>query len=390
MKEIYLDNASTSYPKHRAVAEAVYEFMVAGGSNINRGSYSKANAAGERVFLCRQQLCAFFNGPDPRYVVFTKNITEGLNMALKGLLKAGDHVLTTSMEHNAVMRPLRQLEQQGVEVTVVAANSEGLLDPAALPQYIKKNTVALVMSHGSNVCGTVQPLEAVGAFCRGHNLAFIVDSAQTAGLLPIDMEQQKIDILCFTGHKGLLGPQGIGGFIIRPELVLRLEPLLSGGTGSLSHLEKMPKFMPDRFEAGTLNLPGIMGLSAALGWLHNQGREKLLDHELELTETFIQGLEKLDPAGRELAIKGLKTKEGRLGVVAVALKNIDMAAFAYELEARYGIMTRVGLHCAPAAHKTLGTYPKGVMRFSFGWANTRAQVEQALAVIKELLEEKWN
>ena len=387
MERIYFDNASTSFPKAEGVAEAVYHYMKDCGCNINRGGYDEAYQAEEIVLRTRQQLTELFHGPDCRNVVFTRNITESLNVLLKGFLKAGDHVLVSAMEHNAVMRPLTQLTEQGVSFDRIPCGADGTLDVSAMDRLLRENTRAVVMLHASNVCGTLMPIETVGAFCHAHGLRFILDTAQTAGVFPIDMEAMHIDALAFTGHKGLLGPQGIGGFLLQPDMVPLLQPLIAGGTGSISHEEQMPSFMPDRFEAGTMNLPGIMGLHAALCWLERETIDAVRSHELELTERFLSGA--LDiPC---LRVVGRRDISGRAGVVSVVPENADPALVADALGREYGIMVRVGLHCAPNAHKTLGTFPTGTIRFSFGRWNTPQQVDTALSALRELCGRKtWN
>ena len=387
MERIYFDNASTSFPKAEGVAEAVYHYMKDCGCNINRGGYDEAYQAEEIVLRTRQQLTELFHGPDCRNVVFTRNITESLNVLLKGFLKTGDHVLVSAMEHNAVMRPLTQLTEQGVSFDRIPCGADGTLEVSAMNGLLRENTRAVVMLHASNVCGTLMPIETVGAFCHAHGLRFILDTAQTAGVFPIDMEAMHIDALAFTGHKGLLGPQGIGGFLLQPDMVPLLQPLIAGGTGSISHEEQMPSFMPDRFEAGTMNLPGIMGLHAALCWLERETIDAVRSHELELTERFLSGA--LDiPC---LRVVGRRDISGRAGVVSVVPENADPALVADALGREYGIMVRVGLHCAPNAHKTLGTFPTGTIRFSFGRWNTPRQVDTALSALRELCGRKsWN
>ena len=387
MERIYFDNASTSFPKAEGVAEAVYHYMKDCGCNINRGGYDEAYQAEEIVLRTRQQLTKLFHGPDCRNVVFTRNITESLNVLLKGFLKAGDHVLVSAMEHNAVMRPLTQLTEQGVSFDRIPCGADGTLEVSTMNGLLRKNTRAVVMLHASNVCGTLMPIETVGAFCHAHGLRFILDTAQTAGVFPIDMEAMHIDALAFTGHKGLLGPQGIGGFLLQPDMVPLLQPLIAGGTGSISHEEQMPSFMPDRFEAGTMNLPGIMGLHAALCWLEQETIDAVRSHELELTERFLSGA--LDiPC---LRVVGRRDISVRAGVVSVVPENADPALVADALGREYGIMVRVGLHCAPNAHKTLGTFPTGTIRFSFGRWNTPQQVDTALSALRELCGRKtWN
>ena len=380
MERIYLDNASTSFPKVPGVAEAVYHYISDCGCNINRGGYDEAYQAEETVLHTRQLLTELFRGPDCRNVVFTRNITESLNVLLKGFLKPGDHVLVSAMEHNAVMRPLTQLQAQGVTFDRIPCAPDGTLDTAAMEGLLRPDTRAVVMLHASNVCGTVLPAGEVGAFCHAHGLKFILDTAQTAGVLPIDMEAMHIDALAFTGHKGLLGPQGIGGFILRPDMVPLVEPLIAGGTGSVSHEERMPSFMPDKFEAGTMNLPGIMGLHEALCWLKGETIDAVRAHELALTEQFLARALSIP----NLRVVGRRDVTGRVGVVSVAPENADPALVADALGQEHGIMVRVGLHCAPNAHRTLGTYPTGTIRFSFGWHNTPRQVDTALSALREL------
>ena len=384
MDAIYLDNASTTFPKPKAVPEAMYHYMTRSGSNINRGCYDRAYAVEELVYETRQMLCSLFGGEDCRNVAFTKNVTESLNVILKGLLKPGDHVLVSSMEHNAVMRPLVQLEKQGISFSRIPCLRDGSLILEEMAPLVKKETRAVVMTHASNVCGTMMPYEQVGAFCRERGLLFIADTAQTAGVWPLDMERMKIDALAFTGHKGLLGPQGIGGFLLSEKLLPQMESLIAGGTGSISHTEVMPDFMPDRFEAGTMNLPGIVGLHAGLGWIRETGMEQIRSHELALTRQFLEGLKSMDPYEKRLRVVGKKDTEGRTGVVSVQTVRRELAQTAYELDVQYGIMTRVGLHCAPSAHQTLGTFPTGTIRFSFGWWNTREEAALALQALDEL------
>ncbi|MGN0298911.1 MAG: aminotransferase class V-fold PLP-dependent enzyme [Lachnospiraceae bacterium] len=380
---IYFDNASTTFPKPKAVPDAMYEYMTEVGSNINRGCYNNAYQVEEIVYETRQMLCDLFGGDDCRQVAFTKNVTESLNVILKGFLKPGDHIITSSMEHNAVMRPLVQLKQKGVTFSRVICDEEGVLDVNKLDELLQPNTKAVVMTHGSNVCGTILPIKEVGEWCRKHHLRFFVDSAQTAGVYPINMKEMHIDALAFTGHKGLLGPQGIGGFILGRDMAGELEPLLSGGTGSISHKEEVPNFMPDRFEAGTMNLPGIIGLHAALEWLEKTGLDTICRHELSLTKQFLEGLAQIDQS--KIRIIGKKNIEGRTGVVSIQTIGKDLSEVAYALDSQYEIMTRVGLHCAPSAHKTLGTYPTGTIRFAFGWWNRPEEVESAIYALREIL-----
>lgn len=388
--KIYLDNASTTFPKPQCVPDAVYRYMTQIGSNINRGCYEDAYSAEEMVYDTRRQLCDLFGFSDCKNVIFTKNVTESLNIIIKGFFKTGDHVLVSSMEHNAVMRPLVQLEQAGVSFTRLPCTKEGCLDAGKegidtfLEPYIRPETRAIIMTHASNVCGTLLPIREVGNFCSRHGLRLIVDAAQTAGTCPIYMDEMHIDALAFTGHKGLLGPQGIGGFIVRDDMASEMNPLLSGGTGSLSHTEHIPDFLPDRFEPGTMNLPGIAGLHAGLTWIADTGMENIRAHEWKLTEQFIQGILTIDPSGERIRLVGKKDVSGRTGVVSIQTPCHELSDVAFRLDDTYGIMTRVGLHCAPSAHKALGTYPTGTIRFSFGWHNTTEDVSLALTALKEL------
>ena len=392
MKKIYLDQASTSFPKPRQVPDAMYRYMTEIGTNINRGGYEDAYSAEDMVLETRERLCELFHFSQCENVIFTGNITASLNVILKGFLKPGDHVLVSSMEHNAVMRSIRQLEQTGVSFDRIPCTEEGELIFSRMEELLRPETRAVVMLHASNVCGTVMPVAQVGEFCREHGLKFILDTAQTAGILPLNMEQMKIDVLAFTGHKGLLGPQGIGGFLCTDEMAHAMEPLLSGGTGSISHTEEIPGFMPDRFEPGTLNLPGIAGLHAALDYLQKTGISNIYEKEMALTEAFLGRLLELESLHQKdgvplLRIAGKKNLDNRVAVVSLQPLKKDPAQIAFELDSRYGIMTRVGLHCAPGAHKTLGTYPTGTIRFAFGHTNTMEEVDAAADALTELLTE---
>ena len=381
MDYIYLDNASTSFPKAPTVATAMSDYITNRGININRGSYALAYDVEDIIYTTRQRLNTLFNGHDPSHVIFTQNVTMSLNMVIKGLLKAGDHVLVSSMEHNAVMRPLTQLLDKGITFDTIPCDSTGSIQMDSIEPLIRPNTVALIINHASNVCGTIQPLESIGPICKAHNLQFIVDAAQTAGVIPIDVKVCHIDALCFTGHKGLLGPQGIGGIILTKEMAQNLTPLIAGGTGSFSHLETLPTHMPDAFESGTLNLPGIIGLNEGLAYIESQGMENIHNHELALTQAFLEGLQSIDVVN----IIGKQDIQDRTAVVSITIDSMDPASIAYELESTYHIMTRVGLHCAPRAHQTLGTYPEGTVRFSFGYANTHEDVESALSALHRIL-----
>ncbi len=374
---VYLDNAATSYPKAPGVASAMADYVEKVGATINRSSYASAQEAGLVTLSLRERLCRLFNHPDPTHAVLTPGATAGLNMVIKGLLRPGDHCLVSSMEHNAVMRPLVQLEREGVVFERIPCDAQGRLRLEALPGMIKLNTRLVVMAHGSNVCGTVQDAEAVGKICRERGVPFALDAAQTAGHIEVDFERFGLSALVVPGHKGLLGPQGIGALLLDADFARRLTPLVAGGTGSASDSEELPGWMPDRFESGTPNMPGVYGWEAALGWLENTGIETLENHEKTLSKRFLEGIYGL----KNVKLYGITVPERRTGVFSVGFLNCDNAEAAWRLEREFGILTRCGLHCAPSAHKTLGSFPEGSVRFSTGWANTEADIDAALSAI---------
>ena len=383
-RRTYLDNASTTFPKPPCVTEAVCRYMTEMGTNVGRGEYASAFDTEDLVFDTRAALCALLGGADPSDVVFTRNVTEALNLVLKGFLRPGDHVIVSSMEHNAVMRPLTQLAVAEVTFSRAQCAPEGTLDATEVERLICPQTRAVVMTHASNVCGTILPISDVAEVCHAHGMPLIVDAAQTAGVVPVSLREWGASAVCFTGHKGLLGPQGIGGCVLDPEFATQIDALVAGGTGSHSDSEQMPSFMPDRLEAGTPNLPGIAGLGAGLAWLGERGIDTVRTHELALTRRLLDGLAPLAAAGR-VRLVGLPGTEGRTGVVSIQTPGHDLSQVAHDLDARFGIQTRVGLHCAPSAHKTLGTFPAGTIRFSLGWANTEADVDLAISALGELL-----
>lgn len=384
--KIYFDQASTSFPKAPGVAKAMYAYLTSLGTNVNRGCYEDAYAAEETVFNTRKLLAQLFHFPLTKNVILTGNITQSLNMLLKGLLRPGDHVLVSSMEHNAVMRPLVQLSRDGISFDRIPCRRDGTMILEQAEAMIRPSTKAIITLHASNVCGTHMPLAELGDICRRHHLFFLADTAQTAGIFPLDMEQLHIDGLAFTGHKGLRGPQGTGGFLISGQLADQMEPLISGGTGSVSHTEEVPSFLPDRFEPGTPNLPGIFGLHAALKELTPFSMEQIRTKELSLTGYFLEKLMELDPSEKHIRIIGRKDLSMRSAVVSIQTLDEDMASVAWHLDHDYHIMTRVGLHCAPNAHKTLGTYPAGTIRFSFGPQNTNDEIDFCIRALKEILD----
>jgi len=378
---IYFDNGSTSYPKAPGVAQAVMEILENGCFNINRGGYAGAYEMSALVYDTREKIAALFDCPSGRRVVFTGGITQSLNMALKGLLRAGDHVVTTQMEHNAVIRPLAQLRASGVLVDTARCGRDGRLDLADMESKITRQTKLVVMTHASNVSGTILPIREVGAICRERGALLLVDSAQTAGVLPISMREDNIDLLAFSGHKGLLAAQGIGGLVLSQQIADLMTPLLAGGTGSHSDMAEMPAELPDRLEAGTLNLPGIAALSASLDYISEVGVGAIYAREMELLSLLTDGLASI-PGVR---VAGPERLEDKCAIAALDFSKIDNAAVSARLDEEFGIMTRCGLHCAPGAHRALGTYPQGVVRCSLGHKNTEAEVESFLNALREIV-----
>ncbi|MBC7087993.1 MAG: aminotransferase class V-fold PLP-dependent enzyme [Tissierellales bacterium] len=381
MNKIYLDNAATSFPKAPGVSDSMKYYIDNIGTNINRGGYSEQYKAEEIVFDTREILRELFNGEDSANCIFTQNITQSLNTVIKGYLKHGDHVIVSSMEHNAVMRPLVQLEKKGINFTRVMCDEYGRLNALDIEMAIKKDTRLVVLTHASNVSGTILPIKEVGEICEKHGIKFIVDTAQTAGCIELDMKENKIDVLAFTGHKGLMGPQGIGGFLVSNNMANEIEPLISGGTGSMSDSEEIPSFMPDKFESGTLNIPGIFGLNEALKFMNRIGISNIYNKEMNMAKRFIEGLNEID----RLKIIGLKGIEGRVSTISIDCIYQDNAIVSHRLDSEFNIMTRCGLHCAPSAHKTLGTFPQGTIRFSIGYHNTIEEIDEALVALKKIL-----
>lgn len=373
-----MDNAATSFPKPECVYEAIDSFNRYLGSSPGRGTHSQTLQAGSIILETRESLARLFNIGNCINIAFTANVTESINIALKGYLQPGDHVITTSMEHNAVARPLFALSQKGVEWTRVVCDSQGGLDPEQIKNAIKSNTRMICMSHASNLTGTIMPIAEVGIIARDHGIVFMVDSAQTAGVLEIDVVKQNIDLLAFTGHKGLLGPQGTGGLYVRPGLVI--EPLIYGGTGSRSESLQQPDFMPDHLESGTPNTPGIAGLGAGVQYILSAGLDQIRRHELNLTTQLLQGLAKID----RVNIYGVSDPDQRTAVVAFNLEGMDCGEVSMRLDREYGIITRSGLHCAPLAHQTLGTLEQGASRLSPGFFNNEAQIERVIEAIADI------
>jgi cysteine desulfurase family protein len=380
MNYVYLDNGATSFPKAPGVAQSISDYILNVGTNVNRGAYSASYQAENTLYETRELVCQLFNFNKPENVIFTKNITESLNILIKGLLRNGDHLVVSSMEHNAVMRPLNALGDK-IEYTKAKCNNLGDLDIKDFEKSFKPNTRAVVMTHASNVCGTILNLEKVGKICKDKGIFFIIDSAQSAGFLDIDFNKLNADAVGFTGHKSLLGPQGIGGFVISNSLVDEMDTFIEGGTGSLSDTEVQPDYMPDKFESGTLNIPGIYGLNASLKYLLKEGLNNVRDKELELLDKFIQGIYNIE----NIEIIGKKILEKRTGILSLDFTNKDNGIISHQLSRDFGIMTRCGMHCAPSAHKTLGTFPRGTVRFGLSHFNTLEEIEYTLDSIYKIL-----
>ncbi len=382
MNFIYLDQAATSRPKAAGVGEAMRRFVDDVCANVNRSTYAPATDAAMHVLETREQLCALFGGKDPTHAILTPGQTVSLNMVIKGALHPGDHVLVSSLEHNGVMRPLTQMLDHGVTFDRIPMRGDDELDLDAAKRMIRPNTKLMMLTHASNISGTVLPIEAAGALCREYGIPFAVDAAQTAGHLPIDAAAAGIDALCVPAHKGLRGPNGVGALLLSPGFAKTLDPLITGGTGSDSHTEIQPEYMPDRFESGTPNLPGIYGLHAALTELEQEGAESRGEREHSLLARFLTGLESIEG----IRTLGARDLSRRVGVVSVDCSSVsDNAEVADRLSNEFGVLTRCGLHCAPNAHKTYGTFPQGTVRFSFNSSNTEDEIDAAVAALQSIL-----
>jgi cysteine desulfurase family protein len=377
---IYFDNAATSWPKPASMIEAMIQFNDSMGANPGRSGHRMSIDSGRIIFEARETIASIIGAKDPLGLAFTKNATEALNIAISGLLKFGDHCIISSMEHNSVMRPLRSLEAAGLELSIVKCSPGGEIDLDDITKAIRHNTRAVYITHASNVTGTIMPIEEIGKITTRHGIIFCVDAAQTLGTIPVDVERMNIDLLAFTGHKSLYGPQGTGGLFIRSGLETEISPLITGGTGSRSEFEQQPEFMPDKYESGTPNAIGISGLMAGARFVIDTGIEKIREKELGLTAMFLEGLEKTEGA----VIYGNHSTDGRTSVVSFNLQGKSPSETALILDEKYGIMCRPGLHCAPAAHRTIGSFPTGTLRFSFGCMNTFDEIEYALKAINEI------
>ena len=372
----YLDNAATSYPKPPEVIAAMTSFLTHVGVGTGRGSHRQGLAANRIVYEARERVAELFHLPDSSRVIFTHSATEALNLAVTGLLRPGDHVVTSTMEHNSLVRPLYRLSLCGVEVTKVACDRDGFLDPGDLAAALRPETRLIAISHCSNVTGALQPVAEIGALARSRGVLFLLDGAQSAGCIPLDVSELSVDLLAAPGHKGLLGPQGTGFLYIAPGL--ELEPLLVGGTGGASSGLDQPSSSPERYESGTLNTPGIAGLSAGVELLLREGVVAIRRREQLLTCRLLDGL--LSIPG--VMLHGTTDPERRLGVVSLSLADFDPSEVGFRLDSEFAITVRVGLHCAPDAHRTIGTYPQGTIRVSPGYAATKADIDAFLHALR--------
>ena len=374
---IYFDNAATTMQKPACVVQAVAEAMCSLG-NSGRGVHRGALSASRIIYDTRAALAQLFGAESPERIAFTANSTESLNIAIKGVLNPGDHVITTALEHNSVLRPRFELEDRGVELTILPADAMGNILYEDFEKEIRPNTKAIVTTHGSNLTGNLLNIQQIGSIARKHGLIYIVDASQTAGVFPIDVQQMHIDILCFTGHKGLLGPQGTGGIYVREGTEVR--PLLSGGSGVQTYLRSHPPQMPTALEAGTLNGHGIAGLGAAIRYLQETGLDVIREKEQELMRMFYDQVREIPG----ITVYGDFTARDRCAIVSLNIRDYDSGEVSDALSDRYGIATRPGAHCAPLMHKALGTVQQGAVRFSFSHFNTKEEIEIAVSALQEL------
>lgn len=380
---IYLDNAATSFPKPPVVIQAMSDFLERAGGNPGRSGHRLSIAAGRIVYDARETIAELFHARDPLRVIFTLNATHALNLALRAILRAGDRVVTTGIEHNSVMRPLRALERAGVPVAVVPCARDGSLDLDAMRRAITPGTRLVVANHASNVVGTILPMAKIARLAHDAGARLLVDAAQTAGVVPIDIEAMRIDLLAFTGHKGLYGPPGTGGLVIGEEVdVAMLEPLWRGGTGSRSEFEEQPDDLPDKFECGTPNGVGIAGLGAGARFVLARGIETIRAHEVELTRALIEGLGTLPG----VVVHGTRDAELQTATVSFTAANHRVSEIGLRLDEEFGVLCRVGLHCAPAAHRTIGTFPEGTVRFAASVFTTRDDIRAAVDAVRRIVQ----
>ncbi len=379
---IYLDNAATSWPKPPEVLKAMTGVLERAGGNPGRSGHRLSVAAARVIYDTREEIARFFGISDPLRVIFTGNATHAINLVLRGILKPGDHVVTSSMEHNAVMRPLRRLEKQGVRLSIVPCASDGSIDAGDFVGSINSGTRLVVIIHASNVVGTLLPVTEIASIAHQAGALLLVDAAQTAGVIPIDMKEMGIDLLAFTGHKELQGPPGIGGLVISDNVdASQIEPLICGGTGSRSESEEQPDDIPDKFEGGTANLTGIAGLGAGLKWINGTGINEIREHLKKLSQTLNDGLSAIP----KLKVYGTLDPERSVAIVSFTVAGKLVSEIGHRLDEEYGVLSRVGLHCAPAAHKTIGTFPEGTVRLAPGAFTTMDDIQEAIKAISKVI-----
>lgn len=377
--KVYFDNASTTFPKPKVVADNIYNYLINVGGNANRSASSNSLETSRQLCSARETIADFFNFDKSSNVIFTNNITLSLNMLIKGFVKEGFHIISSTMEHNSILRPLMDCKENlGTELTLVQASETGYVSVSEIKKSIKANTKLIILSHASNVTGSIQSLEEVGTICSEKGILFIIDSAQSAGVLDVDMKKFNADAIAFTGHKSLLGPQGSGGFIINNKLNDLCSPIISGGTGSLSHLLHQPDFLPDKFESGTLNMPGIIGLSSGIQFINDIGRSTIEEKVKSLRTTLYSGLRNI----KDIKVYGGDINDKTTSCISFNFNNIDPSELALYLDEN-GISSRSGLHCAPLAHKSIGTFPEGTVRFSLSYFNTNEEIDYVLSILNK-------
>ena len=375
---IYLDNAATTFPKPEAVYNAMMDCMKNYCANPGRAGHKLAMKAAREIYDTRENIAKLFNIDNPMNIVFTNNATDSLNLAIKGVVNKGDHIITTSMEHNSVIRPIKALEKVGVENTIVQCDDQGFLNIDDLEKAIKPNTKLIVTTHASNVCGTLIDIKSISEIANKHNILYLIDASQTVGVYDIDLKDIKADMLAAPGHKGLLGPQGTGILYIREGLNIGI--LKEGGTGSRSEDLFQPDLLPDKYESGTHNTPGIVGLNEGVKLIFKEGIDKIKEHEEELCKYMLERLEEVP----NIKIYGPKDANKRASVISINIGNMDSGEITFLLDSEYDIATRSGIHCAPLAHKTLGTLEQGAVRFSIGYFNTKEEIDKAINALKEI------
>lgn len=382
MNNIYLDNASTTFPKPKNVTDAIYNFLTTIGGNPGRSNHDNGLQSNRLLLEARETIANFFNFDNIENVIFTNNITTSLNVLINGCARTGDHIITSSMEHNSVLRPLMNLKESGViELDIINADTFGFINVGDFKKAIKPNTKFIILTQASNVIGSIQPIKEIGLLCKKNNIHFILDTAQGAGVLNLDFNELNLSALAFTGHKSLFGPQGIGGFIISDELNKVCKPYILGGTGSLSHSLVQPDFLPDKFESGTLNMPGIVGLMEGIHFIKSEGLNTIYEKNHSLRKTLVSGLRNIEG----IILYEDINNENYTSCVSFNAENINTAELSFILDSDFGIKNRSGLHCAPLAHKTIGSFPTGTVRLSISYFNSKEDIEYTIDSLNKIL-----